>query len=136
MADFKKLQVWRAGHHLSVQVYHLVRTLPRDELYGLRSQMTRAAGSVPANIAEGVGRGGDRELARFLGIALGSATELECHVLRALDLGLVDLSEGRAFLSKVDSTQRMIAALRLKIHRRIRASGDRHRASSHPGPST
>ncbi|HSC57957.1 MAG TPA: four helix bundle protein [Gemmatimonadales bacterium] len=136
MADFKRLKIWRASHGLSVSVYALVRTLPREEAYGLRAQMTRAAGSIPANIAEGVGRGGDREVARFLDIALGSAMELECHVLRALDLRYIDVDPARAFLADLNMTQKMIASLRLKIRRRLRASGSGRRSTAHLAPRT
>lgn len=135
MADFKKLRVWQASHRLSVLVHGLARTLPREELYGLHSQMTRAAGSIPANIAEGVGRGGDREVARFLDMALGSAMELECHVLRATDLRYVETEPARSFLTDLYVIQKMIASLRLRIRRRIRASGSRHRARSHREPN-
>lgn len=83
MQDFKRLEVWQLAHRLQVAVYDLVTGFPREELYGLRSQVTRAAGSIPANIAEGCGRNGDREFARFLDIAMGSATELEGHLLCA-----------------------------------------------------
>ncbi|MGH7532172.1 MAG: four helix bundle protein [Gemmatimonadales bacterium] len=136
MADFKKLKVWRDSHRLSVVVYDLARTLPREELYGLRSQMTRAAGSIAANIAEGVGRGGDRELARFLDIALGSATELECHSLRAMDLEFIRPQAAHVFLVDLDSVQKMIAGLRLQVRRRVRASGRRVPYPPHLGSST
>lgn len=136
VADFKNLKIWRESHRLSVLVYHLVRSLPREELYGLRSQMTRAAGSIAANIAEGVGRGGDREVARFLDIALGSAMELECHVLRALDLRYVEAQRARAFLADLNLIQKMISSLRLKIRRRVRASSGRRQSPSHLEPST
>ena len=136
MSDFKRLKIWQASHRLSVTVYVLARTLPREELYGLRSQMTRAAGSIAANIAEGVGRGGDREVARFLDIALGSAMELECHVLRAVDLRFVDSEPARSFLADLDLVQKMIASLRLKIRRRLRASGSGHRSPAHLAPRT
>lgn len=117
-------------------VHQLVRSLPREELYGLRSQMTRAAGSIAANIAEGVGRGGDREVVRFLDIALGSAMELECHVLRALDLRYVQAQRAREFLADLNLTQKMISSLRLKIRRRVRASSGRRQSPSHLEPST
>ena len=118
VADFKRLKVWEAGHRLSVDIYSLVKTLPRDELYGLRSQMTRAAGSIPGNFAEGVGRGTDGDLSRFLDIAMGSATELECHVLRARDLKLVAPEPAAAFLRQVDEVQKMLVGLRRRVRQR------------------
>jgi four helix bundle protein len=83
---YRKLQVWQRAHRLTVEVDQVTRTFPREEQYGLTSQLRRAASSVPANIAEGCGRNGDAELARFLGISLGSANELDYHLLLARDL--------------------------------------------------
>jgi four helix bundle protein len=74
--DFKTLQVWSKSHELTLSVYKATATFPRDELYGLASQMRRAASSIPANIAEGCGRNGNAELSRFFQIAMGSASEL------------------------------------------------------------
>jgi four helix bundle protein len=86
MQDFRKLVVWRKAHELTTGLYLLTASFPREEVYGLTSQIRRAASSVPANIAEGCGRGGNAELARFLRIAMGSASELEYHLLLARNL--------------------------------------------------
>ena len=75
MQDFKTLLVWQKAHQLTLAVYPATRTFPSGELYGLTSQIRRACASIPANIAEGCGRGGDMELARFCVIAMGSASE-------------------------------------------------------------
>jgi four helix bundle protein len=115
MQDFKKLLIWQHAHRLRVLTYDVVARFPRDELYGLRSQCTRAAGSIAANIAEGCGRNGDRELARFLDIAMGSATELECHLLCARDRGFVSADAVGSFIRELDALQRMIAALTRKL---------------------
>src|SRR6478609_8296676 len=115
MQDFKKLVVWQHAHRLRVSIYDVVEGFPRDELYGLRSQCTRAAGSIAANIAEGCGRNGDREFARFLDIAMGSATELECHLLCARDRGFVPSDTVSSFIHQLDELQRMLAALTRKI---------------------
>ncbi|MFQ5961877.1 MAG: four helix bundle protein, partial [Candidatus Methylomirabilales bacterium] len=74
MRDFRELKVWEKAHHLTLAVYNATTTFPRDELYGLTSQIRRSCASIPANIAEGCGRGGDAEFARFLQIAMGSAS--------------------------------------------------------------
>lgn len=87
MGDYRKVAVWVRAHRLTLDVYRATRQLPKEELYGLTSQLRRAASSVPANIAEGCGRNSDAELGRFLVIALGSATELDYHLLLARDLG-------------------------------------------------
>ena len=79
MQDFKKLSVWNKAHLLATAVYQATSTFPKDELYGLTSQARRAGVSIPANIAEGGGRTGKGELAHFLSIALGSASELEYY---------------------------------------------------------
>jgi len=79
LKDFRKLKVWEKSHDLTLAVYKATAAFPRKELYGLTSQIRRACASIPANIAEGCGRGGDPELARFLQIAMGSASELEYH---------------------------------------------------------
>jgi len=121
MQSFKQLVVWQRAHRLSVLIYDIVATYPSDELYGLRVQSTRAAGSIAANIAEGCGRNGSRELARFLDIAMGSATELECHLLRARDKCFAPTDQIDAFLKELDQLQRMIATL----IRKVRAAGQR-----------
>ena len=77
MQDFRKLAVWRKAHELTLAVYASTARFPRDEIYGLTSQLRLPASSVPANIAEGCGRGSNADLARFLQIALGSASEVE-----------------------------------------------------------
>lgn len=117
MQDFKKLTVWQTAHRLRVRVYEVVATFPRDELYGLRSQSTRAAGSIAANIAEGCGRNGDRQFAHFLDIAMGSATELECHLLCARDRGFAPAALVDTYLRELDELQRMIAALTRTVRR-------------------
>lgn len=122
MQDFKNLEVWQLAHRLRVAVYDLVVDFPREELYGLRSQVTRAAGSIAANIAEGCGRNGDKEFARFLDIAMGSATELECHLLCARDRGFVKNDALTDFTAELDRLQRMIAALTRSVRARIRGS--------------
>ena len=81
MSDYRKLVVWEKAHKLVLEVYRVTMTFPKEELFGLTSQIRRASASIPANIAEGSGRGSDAEMARFLHIALGSASELEYHLL-------------------------------------------------------
>lgn len=90
MRDFRKIQVWAKAHQFTVRMYQLTASFPREETYGLTSQIRRAAASVPANIAEGCGRHTQPELARFFHIAGGSASELEYHLLLAHDLGYID----------------------------------------------
>ena len=92
MGDYRKLQVWERAHRLTLDVYEATSTFLQREQYGLTSQLWRASASIPANIAEGCGRKGDAELARFLTIAMGSANELDYHPLLARDLGYLPAS--------------------------------------------
>jgi len=85
MQDFRKLKVWEKAHHLTLFMYSVTRDFPKEEIYGLTSQIRRSAASIPANIAEGCGRG-NREFHHHLRIALGSATELEYHLILVNDL--------------------------------------------------
>src|SRR5690348_3685739 len=87
MQDFRGLKVWEKEHRLTLAIYKVTTTFPRDERFGLTGQIRRACGSIPANIAEGCGRGTGSDFARFLQIAMGSASELEYHLLLAHDLG-------------------------------------------------
>jgi four helix bundle protein len=85
MKDFQELRVWQKAHELTLAIYLASKALPSDERFGLTSQLPRAS-SIPANLAEGCGRKGDAEFNRFCSIAMGSASELEYHLLLARDL--------------------------------------------------
>ena len=111
MKDFKELRVWQKAHSLALEVYQATRSFPRDEIYGLTSQIRRAAVSVGANIAEGCGRRSDGEFARFLQIARGSASELEYHLLFARDLKLITNDAHQDFEKKLGEVQRMLTSL-------------------------
>ena len=87
--DFRDLKVWQKAHQLTLVVYRITASFPREELYGLTTQLRRSCSSVSANLAEGCGRNGDAELARFCSIALGSASELDYRLLLARDLKLI-----------------------------------------------
>jgi four helix bundle protein len=115
MKSFKDLEVWQKAHQLTLEVYAVTRTLPRDELYGLTGQIRRSCASIPANIAEGCGRSGDAELARFLQIAMGSASELEYHVLLARDLNLLSGTDYERLAGDVTEVKRMLASFIKKL---------------------
>jgi four helix bundle protein len=108
MKDFKELKVWQKAHALTLTTYEETRRFPREEQYGLTSQMRRSAASIPANIAEGCGRDGDAELARFLRIAMGSTSELEYHLLLARDLQLLQEPAYQRLCGEVIQTKRML----------------------------
>jgi four helix bundle protein len=111
MEDFKGLKVWTKANELTLEIYQRTRSFPKDEIYGLTSQLRRAAASIGANIAEGCGRRSDAEMKRFLQIARGSASELEYHLLLARDLQLVAGDEFKNLEARVHEVQRMLAAL-------------------------
>ena len=90
MKDFKKQKVWQKSHRLTLDIYKATANFPREELYGLTNQLRRSCASIPANIAEGCGRNSDADFSRFLQIAMGSATELEYHLLLSHDLGIIE----------------------------------------------
>ena len=119
MRDFRELKVWEKSHHLALAVYGATARFPKDELYGLTSQIRRACVSIPANIAEGCGRNGDAELARFFQIALGSASELEYHLLLSLDLNLLDAANHDQLTQETTEVKRMLTSFiqRLKADR-------------------
>jgi four helix bundle protein len=119
MRDFKNLHVWEKSHKLTLAIYRTTKTFPKDELYGLTSQMRRSAASVPANIAEGYTRGGDGELARFLSIAVGSAGELEYHLLLAHDLGLLETSIYRQLEQEAVEVKRMLITFINKLREKL-----------------
>ncbi len=115
MKDFRDLKVWEKAHHLAVSVYRATADFPSEEKYGLTSQLRRSAASIPSNIAEGCGRSGDRELARFLQIAMGSASELEYQLLLCRDLGLLQGSVYKELEKPTIEVKRMLTSLIRKL---------------------
>ncbi len=118
MKAFRDLQVWQKSHALTLAVYAATREFPREERFGLTSQIRRASSSIPANIAEGCGRSGDNELRRFLEIAMGSASELEYHLLLAHDLHMLAPGQYDPLNQQTCEVKRMLAAFiqKLKIN--------------------
>lgn len=115
MRDFRDLKVWQKAHLLALAVYKATKKFPKDELYGLTSQLRRSAASVATNIAEGCGRSGEAEFARFLHIAMGSASEAEYQLLLARDLRLVNGSEYEPLSRDVIEVKRMLTSLVQKL---------------------
>ncbi len=116
MKPFRDLVVWQKAHVVALEAYKITAGFPTDELYGLTSQIRRSASSVPANIAEGCGRGGDADLGRFFQIAMGSASELEYHILLAKDLGMVNKDEYDSMNDKIIEVKKMLSSLIIKLH--------------------
>jgi four helix bundle protein len=115
MQSFKNLRVWEKSHKLTLDVYASSTTLPREEMYGLTSQMRRAAASIAMNIAEGCCRKGDAEMARFLQIAMGSASELEYQFLLAHDLKYLRSPGYEELMTQVVEVKKMLSSLLRKI---------------------
>lgn len=109
--SYPDLRVWQAGMDLAEDCYGLTQGFPREEIYGLTSQIRRAATSVPANIAEGYGRGGPKEFAQFLRISQGSLKELETHLLLARRMDFCAASAADGILEQTDQIGRMLYSL-------------------------
>lgn len=90
MRDFKKYEIWQLSHSITLEVYKITSKFPKEELYGLSSQIRRAVASIPTNICEGCGRNSDKEFNQFLNIALGSANETEYLLILAKDLNYLN----------------------------------------------
>jgi len=114
--DFHELKVWQKAHQLTLAVYKITASFPREELYGLTTQLRRSCSSVPANLAEGCGRSGDAEFARFCSIALGWASELEYHLLLAKDLKLIKSKDYEELDQRTTEVKRMLTALIQKLN--------------------
>jgi len=111
MKDFRDLQVWQKAHALALAVYRITSTFPSGERFALTLQLRRAAVSISANIAEGCGRSGDREFARFLQVSLGSASEVQSLLLLARDLGFLEAQLHAAIEDQTTEVKRMLAGL-------------------------
>jgi four helix bundle protein len=115
MKDFRDLQVWHKAHALTLAAYRVTERFPKQEQYGLTSQIRRCSASIAANIAEGCGKRGNGEFQRFLNIATGSASELEYHFLLARDLGFLESTDYVSLNPKVVEVKRMLASLARKV---------------------
>ena len=111
VTNFRDLEVWKLGKDIVIKVYKVTADFPRDEMYGLVSQMRRAAVSLPSSVAEGFNRKHNREYRQFLYIDLGSCAELETQVEIASDLKFIGLEGRDSLLEKLDHESRMLRNL-------------------------
>lgn len=111
MRDFRKLKVWTKAHQLVLALYRATTGFPRSEMFGLTSQIRRGAVSIAANIAEGCGRDSEADFGHFLHIAMGSASELEYHLLLAHDLNLMVDPVHKELEGELIAVKRMLGAL-------------------------
>lgn len=115
MRDFKALIVWKTAHQLTLNVYKVCASFPKDEAYGLVSQMRRVSVSIASNIAEGCGRESNLEMARFLSIAAGSASELQYQILLVRDLGMLDEASYADLERTVIEVRKMASSFMTKL---------------------
>jgi four helix bundle protein len=113
--DFRKLEIWQKSYQIALDVYQVTKAFPKEEIFGLTSQMRRAAVSIPSNIAEGCGRDGDAELARFLNIAMGSASELECQLQMSRDMEMLPNAQYEVINTKLLEFKRQLNTFLQKL---------------------
>lgn len=116
MKDFRELKVWTKGHAFVLDVYRVSQGFPSDERFGLGAHLRKSASSITSNIAEGCGRATDRDFARFLSIAAGSASEAEYQILLARDLGYVSAEDHHHLNDQVNEIKRMLNSLIQTLH--------------------
>ncbi len=119
MHNFQKLIIWQEAMDIVQGVYDATKVFPQTEIYGLTSQMQRAAVSIPSNIAEGAGRNSDKEFANFLGIALGSSFELHTQIILAERLGYMSVQTRDNLLHQLGSLQPQITQMKHKLESKI-----------------
>ena len=115
MRDFKKLIVWEKAHKFAIKVYLLTKQFPKEELYGITSQIRRAVISIPTNIVEGCGRETSKEFSRFLSIAAGSASETEYLLILSKELELVANDLIEPLIYEVNEIKKMLNSFQIKI---------------------
>ena len=111
MQNFRNLQVWKKSHEFTLKIYKITCDFPREEMFGLTSQIRRASSSVATNIAEGCGRSSDAELIRFLYISMGSASESEYLILLSYDLKYINSADMSSLISSIQEIKMMLSAL-------------------------
>lgn len=115
MQDFKNLRVWARAHELTLEIYALTRTFPREERFGLAAQLRRSSASIGMNMAEGTARRGDAELRRFLHFSMGSASELQYQLLLARDLGYLPADRYEGLAHRASEIKKMTSSLIRKL---------------------
>ncbi|PYV61813.1 MAG: diversity-generating retroelement protein bAvd family protein [Acidobacteria bacterium] len=115
MKDFRNLKVWELAHQFTLNIYKITASFPRDERFGLTSQMRRCSASIGSNIAEGCGKRGNAEFQRFLQIASGSASELDYQLLLARDLDFLTSDVYKELADHLTQLRRMLTSLLQKV---------------------
>jgi four helix bundle protein len=122
MRNYKDLMVWEKAHKLTLAIYRETNAFPKEERFGLASQVRRASSSIPANLAEGCGRRSDGEMGRFVQIAMGSGAELSYHLLLCRDLGILGTAEFSSLSADLEEVMRMLSALSARVRGAARSS--------------
>lgn len=115
MRDFKKYEIWQLSHEFALDIYETTKLFPKEEFYGITSQVRRAVTSIPTNICEGCGRNSDKEFNQFLNIALGSALETEYLLILSKDLNYLEESKFLDFDNKINTIKSKIYKLKEKL---------------------
>ncbi len=115
MQNYKELKVWEKAHQFTLMIYNVSNQFPKDEVYGLTSQLRRSASSIPANIAEGCGKNTSTDFAKYLNIALGSANESEYFTLLAKDLSYINDEKFEILYKQINEIKAMLIALVAKV---------------------
>ncbi|PYP91267.1 MAG: diversity-generating retroelement protein bAvd family protein [Candidatus Angelobacter sp. Gp1-AA117] len=119
MRNYRDLQVWTKAHALTLDLYRISRAFPREEMYGLTAQLWRAAASIGANLAEGCGRRTSSELARFIRIAMGSASELDYHLLLSRDLEFMKDDDFKRTTRDLVEVRKMLTSLLSSVEEQV-----------------
>jgi four helix bundle protein len=119
MKNYRDLQVWKKAHDLTLELYRVSQRFPREEIYGITGQLRRAAVSIGANLAEGCGRRTSTELARFVRIALGSASELDYQLLLSRDLGFMAAEEFTSASASLTEVRKMLTSFLNSVEAQI-----------------
>jgi len=115
MQNFRKLKVWERSHQLTISLYKMTQSFPKEHQFIIANQIRRSAASMAANLVEGCGRGSDADFKRFVQIVMGSASELEYHLPLAKDLNLMDEKNYENFAKHVVEIKRMLTTLIKKL---------------------
>ena len=115
MQTFTDLKIWQKAHEFTLLMYKATASFPSEEKFGLTNQIRRASVSIESNIAEGRGRGSDKDFSRFLSIAIGSCFEVKSQILIAKDLKFISISQADFLESKIDEVSRMIYSFQSKL---------------------
>jgi four helix bundle protein len=116
MHNYNNLQIWQQAMDLVEDIYKLTASFPVEEKFSLVSQMTRAAVSIPSNIAEGAGRNSNKDFAHFISIAIGSLYELNTQIVLSERLGYINQSQSQELQKKLDNLQRKSVSFKSKLN--------------------